>query len=67
MISDSLNSSAQKSKMILYTYDSFLFDVSGEDGMGVLQELHDIISVFPTTVQTGLNYNDMIDISYKFL
>lgn len=56
----------KKSKMILYTYDSFLFDVSGEDGREVMQGLYDIIDIFPTTVQMGWNYNDMADISYKF-
>ena len=56
----------KKTRMILYTYDSFLFDVSGEDGIGVMKELYDIIDIFPTSVQTGKNYNDMADVSYKF-
>ena len=58
--------SDKKTKLILYTYDSFLFDVSGEDGQDTIEELYKIINVFPVKVQMGWNYADMSDISSKF-
>ena len=56
----------KKTNLILYTYDSFLFDVSGEDGQEMIDKLYEIINVFPAKVQMGLCYDEMSDISSKF-
>lgn len=57
-----------KSKLILYSYDSFLFDYNLDDGVKFLKEVKMIIEndgLFPTKVSKGLNYNEMKDITEK--
>ncbi|MBC8428399.1 hypothetical protein H8D04_00805 [bacterium] len=57
-----------KSKLILYSYDSFLFDYCIDDGIEFLKEAKTIIEndgLFPTKVSKGLNYNEMKDITEK--
>ena len=48
-----------KTKLLLYTYDSFLFDHSIEDGEDAIAKINDIIKVFPFKVFKGKNYGDM--------
>lgn len=55
------------SKLVLYSYDSFLFDIDTKDGK---QLLHDIrleleSDGFITKIKSGKNYNDMINVSDK--
>ena len=59
-----------KSKLILYSYDSFLFDFNMEDGLDYLKEVKDILeqdSKYPVKVSWGLNYHEMKDITEKFV
>jgi hypothetical protein len=59
-----------KSKLILYSYDSFLFDFNMEDGLEYLKKIKDIIEQdgkFPVKVSWGLNYHEMKDITEKFV
>ena len=59
-----------KSKLILYSYDSFLFDFNMEDGLEYLNRVKDILeqdSKFPVKVSWGLNYHEMKDITEKFV
>ena len=58
----------KKSKLILYSYDSFLFDFKIEDGLGFLTDIKSILEqggVFPTKTSKGLNYHEMEDITEK--
>jgi len=58
----------KKSKLILYSYDSFLFDFKIQDGLGFLKEVKDILEqggLFPTKTSKGLNYHEMEDITEK--
>jgi hypothetical protein len=48
----------KKTKMILYTYDSLLFDVSPADGKGIIGEIHNLMDM-PTKAKYGKNYGDM--------
>ena len=59
-----------KSKLVLYSYDSFLFDFNMEDGLEYLNKVKDILeqnSKFPVKVSWGLNYHEMKDITEKFV
>ena len=59
-----------KSKLILYSYDSFLLDFNMEDGLDYLNRVKDILeqdSKFPVKVSWGLNYHEMKDITEKFV
>ena len=58
-----------KSKLILYSYDSFLFDFYLPDGLDFLKKVKDIIEQggkFPVKVGKGWNYHEMEDITRKF-
>ena len=58
----------KQSKLILYSYDSFLFDFKIQDGLGFLKEVKDILEqggLFPTKSSKGLNYHEMEDITEK--
>lgn len=51
-----------KSMLVLYTYDSLLFDFDLDDGGGTVDELIDIISEsgkFPVKIKAGSNYDSM--------
>ena len=54
-------------KMILYTYDSFLFDFNMSDGVKALKQIKNVLedSMFPVKVKAGVNYHKMKDISEK--
>jgi hypothetical protein len=48
----------KKTKIILYTYDAFLFDYSKEDGNEVLQHLVKLMK-YPVNIKTGKNYHNL--------
>jgi hypothetical protein len=57
-----------ESKLILYSYDSFLFDFKLTDGLDFLKSVKQILEqdgVFPTKSSKGLNYHEMKDITEK--
>ena len=57
-----------KSKLILYSYDSFLFDFNLDDGVDFLNKIKEIIEsngLFPTKTSKGTNYHEMEDITDK--
>ncbi len=59
-----------KSKLVLYNYDSFLFDFYIEDGLECLQSIKSILEhtgKYPVTVHRGDNYHEMEDITEKFI
>jgi hypothetical protein len=50
----------QKSKLILYVYDSFLFDFSKEDGKETFIKIKEIVSKkYPVKLKIGENYNEL--------
>ena len=57
------------SKLVLYNYDSFLFDFDTEDGLEFLNMVREVIesdSKYPVKISKGVNYHDMQDITEKF-
>ena len=58
-----LNTKLYKSKLILYTYDSFLFDFNPEDDINQFMiDFNKIITQnnkFPVTIKSGVNYKQM--------
>ena len=59
-----------KSKLVLYSYDSFLFDFNMEDGLEYLKKVKKILEQdgkYPVKVSWGLNYHEMKDITEKFV
>ena len=57
-----------KSKLILYQYDSFLFDFCLDDGKDFLQKVRTTIEQngnFPVKVSKGINYHEMKEIVEK--
>ena len=59
-----------KSKLILYSYDSFLLDFNMEDGLDYLKKVKGILEQdgkYPVKVSGGLNYHEMKDITEKFV
>ena len=57
-----------ESKLVLYSYDSFLFDFKISDGLDFLKQVKGILEMdglFPTKVAKGLNYHEMKDITEK--
>jgi hypothetical protein len=66
----------KKTNLVLYGYDSFLFDFSKEDGVETLKEIKRILEVktdvpgdtepyFYTKSKMGLNYGEMQDITKR--
>jgi len=58
----------RKTKLVLYTYDSFLFDYDMKDGKDTILLLKDIISEqgkYPVKLKAGVNYNVMKDMTSK--
>ena len=57
------------SKLILYNYDSFLFDFDYKnDGLGYLKKIKKFLECdgkFPTTTTMGDNYHEMENITEK--
>ena len=59
-----------RSKLVLYSYDSFLFDFNMEDGLEYLEKVKNLLEQdgkFPVKVSWGLNYHEMKDITEKFI
>jgi len=48
----------KKTKIVLYTYDAFLFDFSKEDGTEVLHKLVELMK-YPVSVKAGKNYHNL--------
>ena len=69
----------KKTKLVLYGYDSFLFDFSEQDGVKTLKEIKkmlendcdlptnrvDYIPYFKTKAKMGKNYGEMQDITKR--
>ena len=58
-----------KSKLVLYSYDSFLFDFHIKDGLDFIKMVKGIIEQkgkYPVKVARGFNYHEMKDITRKF-
>ena len=57
----------KKSKLVLYGYDSFLFDFSKNDGVNVLKDIKNILEKdnYPTKIKLGYTYNIMSDITKR--
>ncbi len=53
----------KQTKLILYTYDSFLFDFCPKDGSSLLKEIIDIFESIPFHIKVGINYNDIKEIN----
>ena len=54
--------------IILYTYDSLLFDYDINDGKDLLLKLRDLMnqaSKFPVKIKAGVNYHGMTDMSSR--
>jgi len=57
--------SSYKSDIILYTYDSILFDMHLTDGKEFIKEIQQIMEVdgkFPVKIKYGTNFHDMKDL-----
>ena len=53
--------SNKKTKLVLYIYDAFIFDVSKDDGKQTLVDLKNILSdKFPVKVKTGKHYGVLV-------
>jgi len=57
----------RKSKLVLYGYDSFLFDINKEDRVQIFRELRNILerNGHLTKVKVGKNYGEMVDMTEK--
>jgi len=58
-----------KSKLVLYSYDSFLFDFHMKDGLDFIRMVKGIIErdgKYPVKVAKGWNYHKMKDITRNF-
>ena len=57
----------KKTKLVLYGYDSFLFDFSNQDGVETLKEIKSILeeNKHYTKAKMGLNYGEMKDITKR--
>lgn len=57
-----------QTKLVLYTYDSFLFDYDMHDGRQLLIDIRDSMSLqgkFPVKIKAGTNYHEMHDMTSK--
>ena len=57
----------KKTKLVLYGYDSFLFDFSQQDGVETLKDIKSILeeNKHYTKAKMGLNYGEMKDITKR--
>ena len=57
-----------KSKFVLYSYDSFLFDMHIDDGLPLLAEIKEVLErgKYPVKAAWGNNYDELTDITEKF-
>tara|TARA_Y100000034_G_C6792315_1_gene354844 strand:+ start:29 stop:976 length:948 start_codon:yes stop_codon:yes gene_type:complete len=58
----------KQTNLILYLYDSFLFDVSKKDGGKTVREIQEILegTRYLSTMKVGFNYNNLKDVTEKF-
>ena len=51
----------KQSKIVLYCYDSFLFDFSKKDGKSLLEDIHNLLEEggYKTSIKYGKNYSDL--------
>tara|TARA_Y100001963_G_scaffold121311_1_gene169740 strand:- start:1884 stop:3131 length:1248 start_codon:yes stop_codon:yes gene_type:complete len=56
-----------KTNLVLYGYDSFLFDYHKDDGVNILKEIKNILeeNKYPTKIKFGTIYNSMMDITQR--
>ena len=71
-IINTLNGTLSKynSKLILYTYDSLLFDFDMKDGKELILKIKEEMSEngkFPVKIQAGINYHSMNDMTGKLV
>tara|TARA_R100001443_G_scaffold109514_1_gene120857 strand:+ start:1306 stop:2655 length:1350 start_codon:yes stop_codon:yes gene_type:complete len=71
-IINSLNGTLSKynSKLILYTYDSLLFDFDLQDGKELIVKIKEDMSdngKYPVKIQAGINYHSMNDMTSKLV
>lgn len=59
--------SEKQTKMVLYTYDSFLFDFNHKDGLETLKGIKKIVESdkFPVKVSAGQDYDSLEDITKR--
>ena len=58
-----------ESKLVLYNYDSFLFDFDTKDGLDFLKMVKETLESgckYPVKISRGVNYHEMQDITEKF-
>ena len=57
----------KETKLILYGYDSFLFDFSKQDGVNILKDIRNILEEnnYPTKIKMGYTYNSMDNITNR--
>ena len=57
----------KNTKMILYTYDSFLFDFDINEGLNTIKDLKNIVESkkFPVRIGAGTDYGSLTDITEK--
>ena len=58
-----------ESKLVLYNYDSFLFDFDTKDGLNFLKMVKETLESggkYPVKISRGVNYHEMQDITEKF-
>jgi hypothetical protein len=48
----------KKTKLVLYTYDAFLFDYSKEDGTQLLTDIQSFIH-YPLNIKQGKSYHGL--------
>lgn len=55
------------SKLVLYTYDSFLIDFDLSDGKNLIVQLQNIMSEneYPVKIKAGINYHAMQDMTFR--
>jgi hypothetical protein len=56
------------SELVLYTYDSLLFDFDLRDGKDLMVKLQDVMSQsgrFPVKTKAGVNYHAMTDMTSR--
>ena len=57
----------KETKLVLYGYDSFLFDLKKKDGANILNDIKNILEKdnYPTKIKMGYIYNGMKDITSR--
>lgn len=53
----------KNTKLILYTYDSFLFDYSPKDTPAIIKSILETFKEIPFHLKAGFNYNELKQIN----